>query len=319
VRNKNGWSGVSHFQFNIDTQKPESFTVTELATTDPSLASRRFQFDAKDSGSGIDHYDVRLDDGTVEAWKDDGGHVYQSPPVGPGGHVLHVTAFDKANNGLEDSVTFSVQGLLAPRITEYPKTARSGDSLLIKGTTYPNSSVTLWIKIGDGQAYNTSLISDAQGRFTYAPDGDLAEGSYQVWATVTDSLGNTSEPGERVTFKVKAPPLNIGEWVGDVMAKLDLCMLSNALLLLLLGLLSWRYYVLTKRLGKEVRGAQEALHMAFDLLKEDIQQQIKLLEKTSSKRELTTEEGRILKRLKRDLTVAEGAVRKKIKNIGKGI
>lgn len=319
VRNKNGWSGVSHFQFNIDTQKPESFSVTELATTDPSLASRRFQFDAIDSGSGIDHYDIRIDDGAVESWKDDGSHVYQSAPVSAGSHTLHATAVDKAGNGLEDTATFSVQGLMAPRITEYPKTARSGDSLLIKGTTYPNSSVTLWIKIGDEQAYSAQLMSDAQGRFTYAPDGDLVEGTYQVWSTVTDSLGNMSEPGEHVTFKVKAPPFDIGAWVGDLIGKLDLCMVSNALLLLLLGLLSWRYYILTKRLGKEVRGAQEALHTAFDLLKDDIQQQITLLEKTSSKRELTMEEGRILKRLKRDLSVAEGALRKKIKKIGKDI
>ena len=74
-----------------------------------------------------------------------------------------------------------------------------------------------------------------------------------------------------------------------------------------------------KKLKKEVREAGSALHQAFGLLKEDIREQVKMLEKTRTKRELTDEEEEVIKRLKKDLDDAEKFVRKEIEDIEKEV
>lgn len=70
---------------------------------------------------------------------------------------------------------------------------------------------------------------------------------------------------------------------------------------------------------KEIREAESALHKAFDVLKEDIRDQVKLLEKTRTKRQLTEEEEKIIKQLRKDLDDAEKFVRKEIEDIEKEI
>ena len=74
-----------------------------------------------------------------------------------------------------------------------------------------------------------------------------------------------------------------------------------------------------KRVRKEVREAETVLHKAFDLLKENIREQIKILEKARSKRQLTEEEEKIIKQLKKNLDDAEKVVRKEIEDIEKEI
>jgi copper homeostasis protein CutC len=59
------------------------------------------------------------------------------------------------------------------------------------------------------------------------------------------------------------------------------------------------------------------LHKAFDLLKDDIQEQIRTLEKTRTKRQLTAEEQKIIKQLKKNLNDVENFVKKEIEDIDK--
>jgi len=80
----------------------------------------------------------------------------------------------------------------------------------------------------------------------------------------------------------------------------------------------WRKFsLMRKHLRKEVRDTETALHKAFDLLRDSVQEQVKVLEKTRSKRELTIEEEKINRHLKKDLEDAESYIRKEIENIEK--
>ena len=74
-----------------------------------------------------------------------------------------------------------------------------------------------------------------------------------------------------------------------------------------------------KRLRGEVREAEQALHKAFNLLKENISEQIKMLEKTRTKRELTEEEEKIIHHLKENLDSAEKFIKKEIEDIEKEV
>ena len=94
-------------------------------------------------------------------------------------------------------------------------------------------------------------------------------------------------------------------------------------LVILLLFIAWyglyKFSRFRKKIKKEVREAESALHKAFDLLKEDIRKQVKMLEKTSTKRELTEEEDKILKQFKGHLDDAEKFIRKEIEDIEKEV
>lgn len=75
--------------------------------------------------------------------------------------------------------------------------------------------------------------------------------------------------------------------------------------------------LLRKRIKKEVSEAETALHKAFNLLKEDIREQIEMLEKTRMKRKLTNEEEKIIEELNENLDDAEKFIRKEIEDIEK--
>lgn len=77
--------------------------------------------------------------------------------------------------------------------------------------------------------------------------------------------------------------------------------------------------IFKKRVQREAREADEVAHKTFDLLAEDIQEQIKLLENARTKRELTEEEEKVVAQLKKDLFDAERFIRREIKDIEKEV
>lgn len=89
-------------------------------------------------------------------------------------------------------------------------------------------------------------------------------------------------------------------------------------LVLLILLILWRDSK-KKRLRKEIREADESVHKSFDLLKEEVEEQIRGLEKVKSRRKLTEKENNIISQLKKDLDDAEEFIRKEIKDIDKEV
>ena len=109
LQNDTGWGEVAHFKFQIDTEQPDQLDI-ELVSDD-ILIERKVDFtiEANDKLSGIDYYEIRVDDGEYETWVDDGEGIYTAPPVSPGKHTLTVKAFDKAGNFITDSIEFTVE------------------------------------------------------------------------------------------------------------------------------------------------------------------------------------------------------------------
>lgn len=89
AKNDVGWSTVSHFQINIDTNAPDPFSITKIedSTTNEII----LYFATNDSASGVARYTVLLDD------EDKGGQAsgYRVPKESS---KIIVTAIDKAGN-----------------------------------------------------------------------------------------------------------------------------------------------------------------------------------------------------------------------------
>ena len=330
LSNAQGYGESVHFRFQIDTEKPDRFSITMVDREDPTTPTAKFIFDANDVTSGIDYYEIIINNGKAKQWRDDGTHVYETAILTPGDYTIVVKAVDRAGNFLANSTSFSIKALDAPVITEYPKTINEGEKFVVRGTTYLNVQLTLLLEktasvllsqVGtDGsRLFKQTGTSDANGNFAIEYEEKLKAGVYSVWAEVIDERGAQSAPSEKFTVSVERGAfLRIStEMVGMIVAIVPIIVLI--VLLMLLGWIGWYVFVsLRRRFRKEVSEAEEAFHKAIDLLKDEIKDQLKLLNRTK-KRELTRREERVLERLRDDLDDAEQFVRKEIKNIEREI
>lgn len=88
------------------------------------------------------------------------------------------------------------------------------------------------------------------------------------------------------------------------------------LLLVLLLLYGYRKYLqYTNHVAKEVKEARAIAKKAFELLRSDLVEDVKVLEKVNKKRKLTREEAKILKRLRLNIDQAEQAIDKELCDI----
>jgi hypothetical protein len=317
LRNAQGWGSVSRFRFQIDTEKPSRFEISEVEREDLTDPRAKFIFDARDETSGIAHYEIQIGNESPQAWQDDGGHRYETSALGPGKYTLIAKAVDKAGNSLANLTEFIVQALEPPTITDYPKELESGEVLMIKGKTkYPDAEINVFLQHEKDEPKSYSIKSDKDGKFTFIAEERLSSGIYTAWAEVIDSRGARSSPSEKVTIAVERPAfLRIGSWAVSFLAVV-IPLIALVLLLIYFAYHWWhKFATLRKRVKKEIREAEHALHKAFDLLKEAIREQIKILEKTKTKRELTEEEEKIIKQLKQDLDDAERYVKKEIEDV----
>src|SRR3989338_11292055 len=161
LRNAEGWGGVSHFRFQIDTEKPTRFEISEVERKDQTDPRAKFILDAKDETSGIDHYEIQIDNEGPQVWRDDGDHRYETPALGPGSYTLIAKAVDKAGNSLANSAEFVIQALEPPAINEYPRELASGEILSIKGKTkYSDVQVNVSLKHEKDEVKRYSVNSD---------------------------------------------------------------------------------------------------------------------------------------------------------------
>jgi hypothetical protein len=318
LRNANGWGEVSHFRFQIDTEPPEPFAITFIDAKETNNPRPTVLFDTTDSLSGIDYYKIKIGEGdffaiTPETVK---GNPYTLPLQLPGKRTILVQAYDKADNYSTASEEFIIKSINPPTITEYPQKLESGEILTVKGKTYANAQVIVWLQREKEDPKSYTTTSDKDGNFTFIAEERLKDGIYKMWLEVIDERGARSNPTEKVTIVVERPVfLRIGSQIINYLAVIIILI---ACLLLLMGL-SWygwrKLSLLRKRVIKETREAERALHKAFDLLKENMQKQVEMLEKARIQRQLTEEEEKILKQLKKDLGDIERVVRKEIRDI----
>lgn len=218
LHNSVGWGDVGHFRFQIDTKPPEPFTIKFAKEVINESSHPKISFSTEDKLSGIDRYEVRIDDGPwLKATNLKESDFYVLPKQRVGEHRITVRAFDKASNSTDATAVFMV---------------------------------------------------------------------------------------------VSAPPKFLG-----YISRFWLPILFSIALVLIAYLL-YRLLDLKQGIKKGVLEAERGLHRAFDILRDNVKSQIQLLERVRSKRELTSEEDKVLTHLKDHLDEAEKLIKKKIGGIG---
>ncbi len=319
LRNYSGWGPTGHFRFNVDTQNPENFKIIQLDREDPTNPVIGVTFEASDKTSGVSHFDVQVDDNDVER-VESGDNYYETPILEPGDHVLKAKAVDRAGNFVSDSIEFNIQELPAPVFTNYPELLRTDQVLVIDGLAKEDSEINLWMQKDKGEVLNYKLKTDETGNFRYIADEKLKEGVYTIWADVTDEHGAKSGSSEEIKIIVKPSELvRVGM---SIVTVLSIVVPIICLLLFMIFILWYFWYKLKKlrnKLQEEVKHAEKSVHLAFEKLKEDVREQIYLLEKAKSMRDLTENEEELMKQLKADLDEAEGSISKELDEIEKDV
>lgn len=321
LKNEKGWGAISYLRFQIDTKKPEHFYIKEIKREDLTEPKVEFVFDAVDLVSGIDHYEIQIDNSDPIIWKDDGSKRYITPVLEPGKHVLTARAVDKAGNYLGNYAKFSVEALSPPVFTEYSKHMPSEDYFIAKGMTkYPNSQIIVWLQKDKEEAKSSVIKNDNNGEFVFITEGKLKYGSYKLWGEAIDGRGAKSFPSDKLIIAVDRPAfLKTGSLALDFLV---IIVPLSALTILLIFILwqGWRrLFRFKNKLRKEVMEAKEALKQAFSVLRESAKEQIDFFEDIGGKRTLTKEEEKIVQKLKQDLSDAEKLVSKEIEDIDKEI
>lgn len=319
LRNAKGWGAVSHFRFQIDTQKPEPFTIKLVDGRSTSNPTPTALFDTTDVPSGIDYYKVKVGEGEFTRVSPEvllAGNPYTLPPQPPGKHTILVQAFDKAGNYTTDTQEFEIMPLDRPKLTDYPRELAPGDALVVKGETYSSVTVRLTlVPVNNGASWQETM-SDERGRFILTWPHELSSGTYQFTVQAIDKRGAKSLPTDPATLYVReAALLRAGRQAINYLSVLV------ALVALIVGIMISLWYGLAKlkhlrrRLRAEVTGAERTLHRSFSELRGEVKDLLKLIELARTKRELTLEEAKIAKQLQRALDAAEKVVGKEIEEI----
>ena len=317
IRTATGWGAVAHYRVNIDTTPPKPFSITFPHGTKGVLPQSVILFNTTDDQSGISYYNVRV--GSDVAERVDalaGGNQQELPSQYPGMYIVTVTALDRAGNTTSASADFTIEAIDAPVITSYPEEVESGDIIKIRGTTYPNSNVSVLIKQDEKVVSEENTQSNGSGDFTLIITKRFDSGVYTFTARVTDARGARSNESVPLTIIINP------KFLASVMT-LILNYLSLIILILLalaaiigIGISTWyRLSRIIRRLRHEGREAEKVLEKSFNLLRKDVHAHVMRLKAVKDKRKLTTEEILFLEEFEKNLKEAENIITKEIQDV----
>lgn len=310
-RNNEGWGPIGRFKFQIDKTPPKEFTLSVDQGGDPMNRQPFFQFETTDELSGIDYYEVILNDNSFAKVKPEEIREGKWQPVNPlesGNYTVQVKAFDRAGNytlSLNKERTFTAVSFAIERfpfeISSIPKTIEEGKKLVIEGKTLARAKVVFYFQKEGECVLEQETNANESGSFRF--EKTFTQGKYSL------SFQAESTDG-KMRFSSEKYPLEV------IKSKKTFYLSLLLTILIILGLIIIFY--LLRRILKERERARleeekkrkEIKLKAYLLLKEKIENQIKALE---DKIDLSRSEIRILESLKKAIKESEESLKQEEK------
>ncbi len=108
VKNDIGWGDIAHHKVRIDTQKPSYINVWRRSSGEEAgLFSSDFVIDYNDAPSGMEYFEITIDEQESFVWTDDGTQIIHIDSFSAGKHRFAVKGFDYAGNSLDVIKEFS--------------------------------------------------------------------------------------------------------------------------------------------------------------------------------------------------------------------
>lgn len=300
-RTSAGLGPITSFKFNIDTQAPLPFSITHLDTNDPSNPRPELLFESSDITSGIDHYELVVnDEEPIAISVSDAGRSYIMPLQTPGEKILEIKAFDRAGNSTLALLTIKVESIDVPHLDKVSAKVREGEGLMIEGTAKPDQEVMIYAQPISGNPQNTyETTADANSKFALTIT-DLPIGKYTIYAKARDERGAISNPSNNMPIEVRGGFLDfifrIFDWFVNILSGGGLFI---AFIVALIGLILVLIELIKIRAGKWLKKAKDFMMVKVikkksakkvDHIIKDMQDEIKLLNQIAKRRLLGAEE-----------------------------
>jgi len=107
--NAGNWGAVAHYTVRVDTTPPSIHISTPANNSIFNSSDILVSWSGSDSNSGIERYEIRLDNGGWTSIYLETHNPFNG--LGDGAHKVDVRATDKATNQAETSVSFTIQSL----------------------------------------------------------------------------------------------------------------------------------------------------------------------------------------------------------------
>lgn len=226
------WGPTSTFKVQIDGTPPGSFQLQmEPDPAKDPAALPLVNFNAPDTPSGIDHYEVQLDDA---AWVTTVS-PYQVPLLKAGAHHINVRAVDRAGNQTTASADFTLTPISpTPKITtpEDNFTLSLGSQGKISGTAAAGSSVQLFAN----DQFVTAATADKDGKFTITLVDQLNPGQYTIKVKSTMARHLASDFSNSIKGTIMAGGTSIG---GFPVPTWIIVVVYIVIILILIAVLLW--------------------------------------------------------------------------------
>ncbi len=317
IRDSEGWGDVGRYRVNIDTTPPNPFTITFPHGARGWEPQPVILFNTIDNESGIERYDVKIGNGSLERIAPPAtSNPYPLPPQYPGMYTVMVTAIDKAGNTRTASEDFVIESIETPTITYYQEEIESGDIIKIRGTTYPNAEVFVYFRDKNEIVWEEFSKSNVYGDWVLIATKRFDPGAYTFTVRVKDGRGAQSEELSPLTIIVNSRFLvELTELVLNYLSVVILVALALAGLVCGGGYVWYRSLGAIRHLRRENREAEKVFKKSFTILRKDITAHVAKLR--TVKRKLTTEEIEFLEHFEEELGEAEEAITKRIRDVSR--
>ena len=309
--NSSGWGQTAHYKINVDTTAPLAFTPTVRSEKNQNF----LRLDARDTISGISYYVIKIDDGeSIKINKNElVKEEYLLPVLKQGTHKVVVTAYDRAGNTVSAETEFESSFVSPPTISLSADEIQKGDSVTIDGTSaYVGQEVQVTLELSGKilKQYKQKISGD--GTFRITTDRIKSVGTISIWAENLFPGGVKSGTSPKLYLKVNETPV-----VMVTFALFWLVMIIALFTVLLFILyMGWhKFFGLKRKVDKELERIAAESHKAMILLKEELDNQLEVLEKTKVDRTLNKKEEAIFGEIKKNVDDIDNFIDKKLKKL----
>lgn len=308
------WNDVIAEPLNVDTTPPE-ITISEKAPDGTPLSGSVF-IEAIDSHAGVKAYQVGVDGGELVEWERPESGIYRATDLRPGEHVITVAALDVAGNVRQQDHTLLVRSIEAPVLTQVPERVLTGDTITIRGETYPNARVTVFVSYNEADPQEYVVESTDAGTFSATISEGAKKGKYTMWFKVVDEDGAESPLSIKRSIEVAQPYIVLFGGVALTYLSVIVPLVALICILVLIIWLSLTYVrSYRRRVRRETNEAFSVVRHEFEELRDDLRKQIGVLERANQSRQLTREEMRIFNDLSKRLDVIEARIAQEVDDI----
>ncbi len=312
----NGWSNITHYRIQIDSESPTDVSVN---TEKDSGGRLSLSVTASDNLSGIDYYSAQVDSDTPFIFKADSSGVgFSNIPIASiGKHNITIRVYDKAGNFTEKKISVVTDVITQISIDSYPIKVKVGESVEASGTApYAGAIVSVSLSKEGSTIENYRITADSYSKFNFKskPIGD--SGKYLLWAEILKNDGEIVASSQKVSITATKPVLlSVGSYTVEL---LKVLIPAVVLLLLFILLLMYSWYKIHKlryNYKNDFDLMSVRVHKAFKLLSTETEKQLNLLEKSRKKAKLSAEEQDAIEELKNSISQIDLYIETQMKKI----